>query len=512
MISNSGHDEHGNYQGGTAGDQTGKEWQRVQWYNRPWSVVLRYPDSAVGLTIATLAGEAADNNLIGYDQAQRGTFWQALKAACYYPALIKTPCEADCSAGVAAIVKAAGYILDNAKLKAVSPDMYTGNEKAVLTSVGFMALTDNQYLTSGNYLKPGDILLYEGHHTAINLDTGINVIMTNNDIKNSVAAVARRAQAEKWPYGDCHKNPPCPPIACDRGIFRALWDLSPKFQDQKAGGETVYTADAYLTSHGFIKNTDQGKVTANSIIFMKWLGSGAWDWRDHMFYCVSYDPATQRCDKYDFGEDWRIKAGGYFANVPFNEWTNTTYKRRFYASYRLPDNGGDYVFTPSAVKYNSTGASQYLATEILKAYDLKGVKKDGKAQSIELNDRWTNGDLAACTNWKLDRLRNGDCNLCKGSTAAGEIDTATWQSLLSSGLPFRAVPLPDGQTHGASVLLWQRILKANGYKGADGKALSLDADWGDNTRAATVKWQAANGRPQTGRVVFDDWKTALKDL
>lgn len=48
MISNSGHDEHGRYSGGAAGDQTGGEWARINWYSRPWNIVLRHPDPAVG--------------------------------------------------------------------------------------------------------------------------------------------------------------------------------------------------------------------------------------------------------------------------------------------------------------------------------------------------------------------------------------------------------------------------------------------------------------------------------
>ena len=245
---------------------------------------------------------------------------------------------------------------------------------------------------------------------------------------------------------------------------------------------------------------------------MKWTESAAFDWRDHMFFCVTYDHNTGLCTKYDFGEQWRINDGSYFANVKFNEWTATPIKRRFYASYKLPENGGDYVFTPAAVKQGARGASQYLANQILKAYDIKGLKKNGVLQPLELNDTWTNGDLAALAQWKLDRLRNGDINLCKGSTAAGEIDAKTWTSLLSSGLPFHAAPVPDKETKGASVLLWQRLLKANGYTGTDNKPLTLDGDWGDNTKAATIKWQASNGRPQTGRVCYDDWKIALKNL
>ena len=47
MISNCGHDENGRYSGGKAGDQTGTEWQVINWYSRPWKCVLRHPDAVV---------------------------------------------------------------------------------------------------------------------------------------------------------------------------------------------------------------------------------------------------------------------------------------------------------------------------------------------------------------------------------------------------------------------------------------------------------------------------------
>ena len=60
MISNSGHDERGKYSGGQAGDQTGTEWQLINWYNRPWDTVFHYPDVRVRQLIAELAIEAAE--------------------------------------------------------------------------------------------------------------------------------------------------------------------------------------------------------------------------------------------------------------------------------------------------------------------------------------------------------------------------------------------------------------------------------------------------------------------
>ena len=65
-ISNSGKDENGAYHGGKAGDQTGHEWELKAWYNRPWTVVLRYPNYAVAKKIAELGIAAALNNKIDW--------------------------------------------------------------------------------------------------------------------------------------------------------------------------------------------------------------------------------------------------------------------------------------------------------------------------------------------------------------------------------------------------------------------------------------------------------------
>lgn len=171
-ISNSGRDENGRYSGGTAGDQGG-EWVIRSWYNRPWLCVLRHPDSAVRADIAKLAKNAANNDKIGYDQEQRTTFWNKLSAAKNYdPANIAKACEADCSAGVAAIVKAVGYRKGIEKLKAIGTDTYTGNMRSRFKAAGFTVLTDSKYLTSEDYLLAGDILLNDSHHVCTNLTDG----------------------------------------------------------------------------------------------------------------------------------------------------------------------------------------------------------------------------------------------------------------------------------------------------------------------------------------------------
>ena len=173
-ISNSGSDENKKYHGGKAGDQTGHEWELRSWYSRPWTHVFRYEkDPRVGETLCNLGCAAALNNNIGYDQYQRTTYWTQLQKVNYDPSKITTPCEEDCSAGVAANVKAAGYILGIKSLQNVSSSMTSRNTVANLTKAGFTVLTDQKYLTSSKYLMPGDILLYVNHHVAMNITKGL---------------------------------------------------------------------------------------------------------------------------------------------------------------------------------------------------------------------------------------------------------------------------------------------------------------------------------------------------
>ena len=205
MISNCGHDENGRYSGGKAGDQTGTEWRVINWYNRPWKCVLRHPNADVRAMIASMAKAAANNNLIGYDQSQRGTFWTNLADSNYDPAQITVACEADCSSGVAAIVKGAGYRLGIDALKKVSTACYTGNLRAALKAAGFEVLTESKYLTSDAYLFAGDILLNDNAHVATNLTTGSKASGTSAPSK-SINEVAKEVINGKWGNGSDRTN------------------------------------------------------------------------------------------------------------------------------------------------------------------------------------------------------------------------------------------------------------------------------------------------------------------
>lgn len=205
LISNSGHDENGRYSGGRAGDQTGTEWALIPWYSRPWKCVLRHPNSAVRAKIAELGVKAAKNDLIGYDQGQRDTYWQHLKASNYDPSQITIACEADCSAGVIANVKAVGHLLNIDSLKNLKAT-YTGDMRSAFRAAGFTVLTDKKYLNGPDYLLAGDVLLNDGLHTATNIadgaEAGGNSTSTgsgSNSARNNVS------DGQKWlnsNYGD----------------------------------------------------------------------------------------------------------------------------------------------------------------------------------------------------------------------------------------------------------------------------------------------------------------------
>lgn len=189
MIANSGHDERGKYRGGKAGDQGG-EFEVIPWYSRPWTCVLRHPDQRIAKDIAYCARAAAENDRIGYDQGERTTFWRALcEVPNYDPAKITRACESDCTCGVATCVKAAGLRKGNVNLANLDPDYYySGNMRLGFKALGFKVLTDTRYLTSDRYLLPGDILLYDNHHAATNLDVGSMVRgeWTADDVRYSI--------------------------------------------------------------------------------------------------------------------------------------------------------------------------------------------------------------------------------------------------------------------------------------------------------------------------------------
>ena len=165
-VANCGHDEKGGYTGGIPGDQRGDEWNIVDYYvpSYGWSYHIKWKDDKLAKLFAELAIASARNNNVGYCQGHRSTFYTALKKVNYDPSLINEPCEADCSSGVIALVKAVGYIKNIFKLKNIKAtttrDLYTA-----LKNTGYFELTyDIHYV--------GEINLTPGHHTNIIVEVG----------------------------------------------------------------------------------------------------------------------------------------------------------------------------------------------------------------------------------------------------------------------------------------------------------------------------------------------------
>ena len=208
MISNCGSDERGQYHSGKAGDQTGNEWRIRDWYNSNWKCVARHPDAKIREMIASYAEKAAKNNHIGYDQWQRYTYWENLVENNYNPEAISKDCETDCSAGIAANLKAIGYVTGNDGLKGVPTNMVTQNARSYLRKAGFSILTANKYLSSPDQLLRGDILLNDDHHMATNITNG-SKIQNDSSIpapKKSVEEIANEVIKGLWGNGSDRKN------------------------------------------------------------------------------------------------------------------------------------------------------------------------------------------------------------------------------------------------------------------------------------------------------------------
>lgn len=170
------------------GNQSGGELNIKNWYSRPWNCVLRPKDPQMGIQLATLQRDACKNQNIGYDWARRTTYFNRLREANWNPSAITTRCDTDCSALTCANIAATGHIMNNSQWASLG-QLTTHSMRSALVSRGFTLLTHSQYLTSDKYLLPGDVLLNDGAHAAVNLDSGplsgSNVIVSDGSTSGS---------------------------------------------------------------------------------------------------------------------------------------------------------------------------------------------------------------------------------------------------------------------------------------------------------------------------------------
>ncbi len=165
MIGHAGGNEWGGIYGGNPGDQTGTEVYIRTWYNADWNLMFRPKDPKVAEKIATAMEQACANDNIGYNQNNRVSLYYAAKEKNWDISKVAKKVDTDCSSLVAVCCNAAGL--------PVSKDNWTGAQRENLNATGaFVMYSAKKYLRQEDYLKRGDILLHEGHHTAVVLTNG----------------------------------------------------------------------------------------------------------------------------------------------------------------------------------------------------------------------------------------------------------------------------------------------------------------------------------------------------
>lgn len=220
--------ENGKARGGKAGDQRGgREVSTQNWYkhSKGWRV-FRAKDAAAREKIAQTMQWACDTNLIGYDQGERNTLYNAVKNAGFDVRKLDKPVETDCSALVRVCAAYAGIML---------PDFYTANEPSVLLNSGaFVEMTGSSYTEKSDYLLRGDILVTRTKgHTVVVLSDGSKAGVPNN----------KRMTLHKGDSGEDVKEL--------QNILLSLGYRLPKYgADGEYGAETISAVKAFQKGLG----------------------------------------------------------------------------------------------------------------------------------------------------------------------------------------------------------------------------------------------------------------------
>lgn len=173
MIGSSSKDERGQYRGGQAGDQTGKEVYINNWYAYNWTEVLRPKTALLAEKIAVACEKACANNNIGYDQLTRNTLLKEAKYAKFDMSKIDVPCNCDCSSFVSTCCVCAG-LPENIFFPGGNGCVTTNLADACLKTGQFDRLTNSKYLNQKSYLRRGDILLNKNAHVVMVVGSGAN--------------------------------------------------------------------------------------------------------------------------------------------------------------------------------------------------------------------------------------------------------------------------------------------------------------------------------------------------
>lgn len=198
-IGNASLGSNGRITGDKAGDQNGREVYIRNWCSKPWTHVIRLKDAKMREKVADCMVAACNNNRIGYNQATRNSLLNYARNVGYNPALVTSLCDTDCSALVTLCCIYAG--IQEKSLVVGGNSSTTSTLRKRLQATGAVEVfTGKEYTTKSDKLVRGDILLSEGHHVAV-------VVETSQNVANSpIEAVAREVIDGKWGQGETRRK------------------------------------------------------------------------------------------------------------------------------------------------------------------------------------------------------------------------------------------------------------------------------------------------------------------
>lgn len=170
--------ERGKVSGGIPGNQTANIYHTLgelrfeRWYNpngNGWDYVIQAKKKTQRAQIAAAAMSAVRNHKIGYDQPDRESLYDQVQYDGFDPGKATKPCNCDCSS--------LGTVCCNYAGIPILRGTYTGNFKERCEAVGlFKIYKSAKYTQCSENLEDGDILLREGHHLAIVVNTMYHMI------------------------------------------------------------------------------------------------------------------------------------------------------------------------------------------------------------------------------------------------------------------------------------------------------------------------------------------------
>lgn len=177
LLGHASRNENKKANGGKPGDQDKQEVLFRSWYSpsSKWDYVLRPLTNEIAEKSAKFVEDVCKNDKIGYDQQGstetqgRNSLYKQAKKVKFDASKIKTACECDCSSLMHCASYAAGANLPYGSNGLTTRTMVDTYRK----SGDYNVLSIEKYLTSDKYLRRGDILVNEGHHTVMVLEDGV---------------------------------------------------------------------------------------------------------------------------------------------------------------------------------------------------------------------------------------------------------------------------------------------------------------------------------------------------